>query len=278
MKQQKLFEGARGFTILELLIFAAVFTVVITMFMTVLVSVTRVQVRQDAAGEVNTQSQFLLQTIQRYVERSSAIDMPKDVATTTLTLHMPKDAQEPTYIYMSSSTLFVQETKNGVPQPLNSNKVLVTSAAFTRRSNPAGHDSVQVSFTVAFNANAAMQPFAQSFTTAVARVSAAEFDSDLKPAVSNTYKIGVSPQDWQSINNTIFFSGANVGVGQNVVSPQQTLEVNGGLRLNTTNPKPACDSSQRGTFWVVQSGAGTKDSVQVCVKNASTTYFWATIY
>ena len=56
------------------------------------------------------------------------------------------------------------------------------------------------------------------------------------------------------------------------------LEINGGLRLNTTISRPTCSASVRGTFWVVQGGTNVKDSVSVCVKNASNTYQWATIY
>jgi hypothetical protein len=56
------------------------------------------------------------------------------------------------------------------------------------------------------------------------------------------------------------------------------LEINGGLRLNTTAGQPQCTSTIRGTFWIVQGGTGVKDSVSVCVKNASDTYQWATIY
>lgn len=109
-----------------------------------------------------------------------------------------------------------------------------------------------------------------------AMVEAATFDSHLVPAVANTYKIGTAAGDWQSINNTVFFSGANVGIG--VASPAAALEVNGGVRLNTLTSRPACTVSERGTIWVVQSATGVKDAVAVCVKNASNVYTWATIY
>lgn len=109
-----------------------------------------------------------------------------------------------------------------------------------------------------------------------AMVEAATFDSHLVPAVANTYKLGAAAGDWQSINNTIFFSGANVGIG--VASPAAALEVNGGMRLNTLTARPACAASERGTIWVAQSSVGVKDTVAVCIKNASDVYTWATIY
>lgn len=72
------------------------------------------------------------------------------------------------------------------------------------------------------------------------------------------------------------FMGGNVGVG--TASPAQKLEVNGGVRINTATAKPTCDSTTRGTFWFTQSGAGVKDSVEVCAKDAADAYAWRTIY
>ena len=71
-------------------------------------------------------------------------------------------------------------------------------------------------------------------------------------------------------------SGGNVGIG--VVSPGQALEVNGGIRMNTLSAQPVCSGTTRGTFWIVQGGAGVKDSVQVCAKDAAEAYAWRTVY
>ncbi len=53
----------------------------------------------------------------------------------------------------------------------------------------------------------------------------------------------------------------NVGIG--TTSPTQELEVNGGIRVNTTTSQPVCNSNSRGTVWVTQ--GTTNDFVQVCV-------------
>jgi len=45
--------------------------------------------------------------------------------------------------------------------------------------------------------------------------------------------------------------------------------------------KPTCDVTVRGTFWVTQGitgGGATKDSVEVCAKDAGDVYAWRTIY
>jgi len=68
----------------------------------------------------------------------------------------------------------------------------------------------------------------------------------------------------------------NVGIGTD--APGEKLEVDGGVRLNTSTAKPTCDSTHRGTFWVAQGGAGVKDTVEVCAKDAADAYAWRTIY
>lgn len=73
-------------------------------------------------------------------------------------------------------------------------------------------------------------------------------------------------------------SAGNVGIGTSAISSGQKLEINGGVTLATATSKPACNSTTRGTFWAVQSGAGVKDTVEVCAKDAADAYAWRTIY
>ncbi|MDP2705618.1 MAG: hypothetical protein Q8O49_00200, partial [bacterium] len=71
----------------------------------------------------------------------------------------------------------------------------------------------------------------------------------------------------------------NIGIGDfSVTAANAKLEVKGGIRLNTTESKPTCNSNQRGTIWHTQGGVSTKDNVEVCVKTGSDTYTWFAIY
>lgn len=64
-----------------------------------------------------------------------------------------------------------------------------------------------------------------------------------------------------------------VGIG--TTEPSQKLEVNGGLRLNTTDIRPVCDATTRGTFWVTHKSE-TSDFVSVCLAKG-TGYKWKMI-
>ncbi|MEK7607975.1 MAG: hypothetical protein AAB495_00095 [Patescibacteria group bacterium] len=269
-----LLDSREGFSLIELLLFVAIFSGAMIGFLGILVGVTRVQVRQIAAAEVNGQSQFVLQNIQRLVEKSSVIEMPTDTSTTTLKLRMASSTADPTYIIVQDGVVYLRETDAGSLTALTSNRVTVSSMAFKKRANPPGHDSVAVDFTVEYVTANPQQRFTQILDTAIARVSAATFDSNVVPSTGNIYKLGASAGDWQSVNNTIYFSGSNVGVG--VVSPGQTLEVNGGIRVNTATAQPTCDSSQRGTVWIVQNAVAT-DTVQACIRQNGGTYAWTNL-
>src|ERR1700759_2666671 len=105
-----------AFTIIELLVFTGIFSIIMVAFITLLVTVTRVQTRQLSSSEVDQQSQFLLQQIQYYVEASSLIDAPPDTASTTLKLRMPISAIDPTIISLATGTIYIQQgTSPAVP-------------------------------------------------------------------------------------------------------------------------------------------------------------------
>ena len=160
----------RGLTIIELLIFIAIFSVVIVGIITVLITTVRVQSRQASADEVETQGQFLLQQIQYYVQSARLADMPLDApGTLTLRESAASSSLDPTIITNASGTVYLQQGVNGTPQALTSNKVTVSNLAFVRHynlngsSSALGAESVSYSFTVTGGATNATQFYQQSF-------------------------------------------------------------------------------------------------------------------
>lgn len=71
-------------------------------------------------------------------------------------------------------------------------------------------------------------------------------------------------------------SNGNVGIGTG--TPTQKLEVNGGIKLNTTTGKPVCAVAVRGTMWFTQGIAGVADTLEVCAKDAANVYAWRQLY
>ncbi len=272
-----------GFTLIELLIAMAIFSIVIVFFITMFLTITRIQVRQSSLAEVNGQSTFLLQEMQYYIEQASLIDMPLDTPTTTLKLRMPGVAVDPTVITVNGGTIYLQQA-SGSLQALSSNKVAVSNLTFTKHANAPGHDSVSIAFTVAYNTGNIQQLFSEMLQTSVAQVSAATFDSDLLPSSTWNNNLGLAGQLWKSINGLLYFSsdGTKLGIGAGSNPPSQTLDVNGGVRINSSGAPagyPNCASSLRGTLWVYPGGgAGGGDTLLLCVFTSSSAYTWVPLY
>lgn len=67
-------------------------------------------------------------------------------------------------------------------------------------------------------------------------------------------------------------------VGPIAATSGVALWYRGGMQLVPSGSIYTCNSGTRGMFWVTDSGAGVKDLVQVCAKDAADVYAWRTIY
>lgn len=218
-------------------------------FIAILVSITRVQLRETASAEVNQQSQFIMQTLQRYIEEASLIETLADQPTSILTLRLQPTSDDDksfaiTKIYFEPSTptsdgaIFLIPREGSPPEPLNSSRVVIDDLTFIKKSHPPAHDSVDITLALHFKTSNPQKRFEQFLQTSVARVSAATFDSDLNPTTSSVFSIG-NQERWQSINDTLYWSGDNIyfsltGVGNlgvNIATPAYTLDINGSLRV-----------------------------------------------
>ena len=92
--------------------------------------------------------------------------------------------------------IYVIPKEGDSPQPISSDRVIVTNLTFTKRTHPGAHDSVDINLELHFKSPNPQKQFEQLLQTSIARVSAATFDSDLNPTTSSVFSIGNS-QRWQ---------------------------------------------------------------------------------
>ena len=159
----------KGYALFEVLIFIVLFTSMSLAFITVFISVMRINVRQTSAAEVNGQSQFLLTTIEQEVMQAASIDDITDPG--TLTMHpAPADfARDPVEISLIGTTVYLQEA-GGTPEPLTSQKVKVDALTFTKQENPSARDVVSVLFTMSYNSQSPQQQYTRTLRTSVQKL------------------------------------------------------------------------------------------------------------
>lgn len=211
----------KGFSLIELLIYIGIFVASSVFLVSMLIIFTRIHLQQTSVNTVNQQISFVNNTVQRLVRESSLVDMPAGVSTSTLTLRMASSSKDKTSIYLGSDEKVIYMTQGtSSPVALTDSNVEVDDFSVSKYENPGGHDTVQVYLTMNYNTDNPRSEFRRTVRTAVSRVSAATFDSDIVPNSDNSFDIGNSTQKWRDG----YFSG-NVGIG---VTPASGA----GLKLN----------------------------------------------
>jgi Tfp pilus assembly protein PilE len=186
----------KGFTLFEMLIYVAITAAVGGLLTAVLVATTKIQGRQTGSAELNAQLNFISQTLQRLVRGASQIEMQAGKTLSYLRLRRQSDSQDPTTIVLNGTQIDIKEGSSATTT-LTAANVSVTGLEFTKFTNYPGHDSIQISVSMTYSA-AGGQTLSKSLTSAIARISAATFDSTLSPGSSNTYDLGASGTGWRS--------------------------------------------------------------------------------
>lgn len=276
-----------GFTLLEVLIYIAIFAVVGTLLTGIVTTVTKVEVRGGASAEVATQLNFTIQTIQRLARDASAVvvnnslndndnDSALGVAAPYLHLRMKDSAggasdRDPMVVWLDGATNIIKlrqgSGESATTADLTTAKVASASNGlqFKKFSNPPGHDVVQFDITLAYNAPTPEGAVTRTLQSAVGRVSAATFDSDLLPGADNQRSVGTAVSRWVNgyFSGNLIVNGASsqMGVGVMTPAPNTILEVGSGgyFQFDKTSagapPANDCnDNAERGRMVIDVTG------------------------
>ncbi len=256
IENYKLKINNRGFTLVELLIYTGIFAVVSGLMIGILTTTLRVNQRESASAEATSQLNFILQTIQRLTRESSAIivnssstnfDTDDTVGSqqTRLVLRM-KDSvgnnstdRDPIVIYAENNVIKLSEGRGAYQRisDLTNSRVLADNLKFTKYTQYPGHDTVAVDIQLTYNSQNPDSRVSRTLRTAIARVSAATFDSNLLPGADNTYEIGylAGNQRWKNISVSNLISTSNLlNLGQLTNDPSSDVQ-NGSIYYNTAS-------------------------------------------
>lgn len=137
-----------GFTLVELLIYVAVFSVLVGGLATFVTSMQAARLRSQTVFEVQDQGENALRMMTQAVRNGTAITTPAVGANgATLSLTTPDGATSPTTFSLSNGVLQISEGAGG-PIALTNNQVTISQLIVTNVSHPSTPGVVQIQFTV----------------------------------------------------------------------------------------------------------------------------------
>ena len=209
-------KNTNGFSLIEVLIYIAIFAVSAIFLVSILIVVTRVQLKQASSHEVEQQISFVGETVRRYVQKSSLIDITPGITTSTLRLRVASSSADVTLIYASGTVVYLEERETLEAggdiriTALTDSAVRADSFYVTKYENPGGFSVVQIDVALSANTTNPMAAVSRTLQTAVTRISAATFDSTVQPDSDGAQNLGAVGNRW----NSAYFSGT-LQVGDN---------------------------------------------------------------
>jgi hypothetical protein len=133
-----------GFTLVELLVFIGLFSILLTVLTQMFVTIVETQLDSQATSEVSQDSRYILNRLMYDIHRADSLTSPAlGVYASSISLRIGTD----TYIYnKTGNNLFL--SINGVDSQLNSHDTIVPNVQFQRLGNATNPALIQVNYTV----------------------------------------------------------------------------------------------------------------------------------
>ncbi|MGC9046621.1 MAG: PulJ/GspJ family protein [Minisyncoccia bacterium] len=244
-----------GFTLIEVLIYIAIFAVSALLLTNILTTTTNIQSRQNYSSDVVQQINFVASTIDRLVRQSSLIENSAGVSSSTLVLRMASSTLDPTKIFTDASNTAIYLQQGNQPAiALTTNSVKVLNFSVKKLENLGGRAIVNADISLASNTNNPQMQYAKDVQISITRVSAANFDYSLVP--NSAYDIGTPSAPW----NNAYFAG-KVGIGNTTLNDK--LVVTGGNVYVTDSGSGFILNSGSGCFKFTVNASGTLVSTAV---------------
>jgi len=153
----------KGFTLVELLLYMGIFSILLMVFVQVFVSIIDVQLSGQETSSVNQDGRFLISRLLFDINRAQAITLPSVYASSSGTLQLTINSSSYTY---SVSNGILNLAALGNTDVLTSIDTSISGFTVKRFSNTKGKDSVQIIFTLTGNTTNHTHTKSQVFETA----------------------------------------------------------------------------------------------------------------
>lgn len=133
-----------GFTLIEILVFMALFSVIVIVLTDLFSSTLQVRTESEATASVQADTTYIVARLMHDIARASAVTVPSlggSGASLQITINGIN------YSYTQSGENLTLTNSNGT-DVLNSSETTVSGVSFTRLGNGVAKDSVRIAFTV----------------------------------------------------------------------------------------------------------------------------------
>jgi len=207
-----------GFTLVEFIVYVAVFTIAAGGLTLIVTDVLRIQGREAASTEVSQQLTFVLNTVHRLINDSRAVEAVYQTGNEgvscsdavdycTMKLRLEGDSLDPTWVVASAEGVNIiqgdesegdDSADNATDRRITTDKVVVDYMRFTKYEIEDGHPSARISLALNYNSTNPQFAVTRSVQSAIGRVTAAVFDDHLLPNAANTYDVGQTSSEWRN--------------------------------------------------------------------------------
>jgi len=154
----------KGFTLIELVIYMGILTILLSVLCSIFTSILDVQLQPTSTSSVNQDGRYLLSKLLYDVKSSSEILVPANPGTVSSTMQVTINSINYTYSLNGGNLQIVNNNTNDT-DVLNSYDTSISGLSFTRVGNGGSSDTVRVSYTVSSRATSRSGVETKSFTT-----------------------------------------------------------------------------------------------------------------
>lgn len=167
MKRLHLKQQEGGFSLIELLIYITIFSIMIGAVVGLAVLASGQKANSQATTDINYQGEAVMALISQSVHQATAINTPTAATNSpTLSLAMPVTSVNPTvfgtYNDGTTTRMRISEGNPAVQTNLTNSHVTVSNLTFTNMSLASTKGSVLINYTITYRTGSARQEFSVS--------------------------------------------------------------------------------------------------------------------
>ena len=149
-------KNRKGFTLLELLIYVTIFSIISVVLVNVFISLSRADGQSSAKSEVDSAIRFSNELLRQDIKNASIISVPASGSSSTLTL----TRNAVTIVYDISNGILRRKEGNNNPVNLTDASIIVSTPTFARIENTntvfnTTNVSIKINMTFSYNSTSA---------------------------------------------------------------------------------------------------------------------------